>query len=81
MDAATILTGIGAILTAAGGIVLVIREFRRRDRKAMQSELNDLNRELTKLQHDYLELRKFMLQISQLLIDHGIESPEVPRHE
>jgi hypothetical protein len=81
VDWSTILTGIGAILTAAGGIALVSREFRRRDRRAMQAELDDLNHELAILQHDYLELRKFMMQISQLLIDNGIEAPEVPRHE
>jgi hypothetical protein len=78
-----IFTGIAAIITAAGGVVLVIREFRRRDRIAMQKEIDDVNEELARLQHDYLELRKFMLQISQLLIEHGIAPPElpIPRHE
>lgn len=83
MSIDAILTGIAAILTAAGGIALVIREYRRHDRRIMQRELDDINEELNVLQHDYLELRKFMLQISQLMIEHGIEPPEtpVPRHE
>ena len=76
-----IFTGVAAIITAAGGIVLVIHEFRRRDRRAMQQELDDLNSELVRLQHDYLELRKFMLQISELLVAHGIDAPEIPMHQ
>ena len=81
MSLEAIFTGIAAILTAAGGVVLVVREFRRRERRSMQGQINDLNRELESLQHDYLELRKFMMQISELLVSHGIEPPEIPVHE
>jgi len=73
-----ILTGIAAIVAAAGGLVLVVREFRRRDRRAAQRELNDVIRQLEALQHDYIELRKFMLQVSELLIQHGIAPPALP---
>jgi hypothetical protein len=73
-----IFTGIAAIVTAAGGIVIVVREFRRRDRRAAQRELDDVIKQLELLQHDYIELRKFMLQISELLIEHGIEPPPLP---
>ncbi|MET0786326.1 MAG: hypothetical protein ABWY25_06430 [Paenisporosarcina sp.] len=81
MSLESIFTGIAAILTAAGGIFLVVSEFRRRERRSMQGQINDLNHELESLQHDYLELRKFMMQISELLVAHGIEPPEVPVHE
>lgn len=78
MDATTILAGIGAILTAAGGIFILIHEFRRRERRQMQKQIDDMADELNSLQHDYLELRKFMLQISTLLVDNGILPPEIP---
>jgi hypothetical protein len=80
MSLEAILTGIAAILTAAGAIVIIVKEFRRRERRAMQGQIDDLEHELELLQHDYLELRKFMMQISELLIANGIESPEVPVH-
>jgi hypothetical protein len=73
-----IFTGIAAIFTAAGGIVLVVREFRRRDRRAAQRELNDVLTQLERLQNDYIELRKFMLQVSELLLEHGINPPSMP---
>lgn len=78
MDINAILAGCAAILTAAGGIALVVREFRRRDRRAAQRQLDDVIRELALLQHDYIELRKFMVQVSELLIDRGIDPPVMP---
>jgi len=81
MSLEAILTGIAAILTAAGAVVIIVREFRRRERRVMQGQIHDLERELEKLQHDYLELRKFMMQISELLVANGIEPPEIPVHE
>lgn len=74
----SIFTGIAAILTAAGGMAIVVKEFRRRERRAMQRQIDDMSQELNLLQHDYLELRKFLMQISQLLIEHGLEPPETP---
>ena len=81
MDWGAIASGIGAILTAAGAMSLLIHEIRRRDRKSMQVAIDEVTAELIILQHDYLELRKFMVHITQLLNDQGIDPPEVPRHE
>lgn len=78
MSLDAIFTGIAAIVTAAGGLAIVVREFRRRDRRAAQRELDDVITQLERLQHDYIELRKFMLQISELLIQHGIDPPALP---
>ncbi len=78
MSLDAVLAGVAAILTAAGGIALVVREFRRRDRRAAQRQLDDVIRELAALQHDYIELRTFMVQVSELLIDHGITPPPMP---
>ena len=78
MEFGAVLAGVTAIITAAGGIFIVVHEFRRRERRQMQQQIDDMADELNSLQHDYLELRKFMLQISQLLLDNGIAAPEIP---
>lgn len=44
----------------------------------MQNEINDINAELISLQHAYLELRQFLVRISKLLQDHGIDPPDLP---
>jgi len=75
----TILAGCAAILTAAGGLALVVREFRRRDRRAAAKALDDVLEQLARLEHDYIELRKFMLQVSELLLAHGINPPDMPK--
>ena len=46
MDLAAIFTGVAAILTAAGGVVLVVREFRRRDRRDSQRDIDELEPDL-----------------------------------
>lgn len=81
MSPEAIFTGIGAILTGATGVALLVHEFRRKDRREMQKAIDELEAELAVLQHDYLVLRKFLMQISQLLIDHGIDAPEIPVHQ
>lgn len=78
MDWETLIAGIGAILTAAGGCVLVIREFRRRDRVALKQELNDLSVDVTELRADMVICRRYAFLLGELLADNGIEVPEPP---
>ena len=72
------IAGIGAILTAAGGCLLVIREFRRRDRIALKKELDDLSVDVAELRSDIVICRRYAYLLRERLADHGIEPPEPP---
>ena len=78
MDIATLLTGIGAILTAAGGCALVIREFRRRDRKALTEEVDALSVDVHELRSSVVICRRYAFLLAEKLADHGIDIPVPP---
>lgn len=60
MGLETILTGIGAILTAAGGTYLLVHEFRRRDRRESQKEIESLEEDLHHVRQDNIVLRRIL---------------------
>lgn len=74
----TLFTGIGAILTAAGGCALVIREFRRRDRRALKREVDDLAMDVSELRAEIVMCRRYAYLLAERLAQHGIELPEPP---
>ena len=78
VDWTTLFTGVAAILTGAGGCILVIREVTRRDRKAMRTELSELSTDVTLLRRDLVECRRHGFELSELLARHGIDPPEPP---
>jgi hypothetical protein len=78
VDWQTILTGIGAVLTGAGGCVLVIHEFRRRDRLALKRELDDLSNDVSELRVDVVALRRYNFFLAQELAALGYEPPPAP---
>jgi hypothetical protein len=78
VDWQTVLTGIGAMLTAAGGCALVIREFRRRDRRALKREVDDLAFDVSELRADIVICRRYAYLLAERLAEHGIELPEQP---
>jgi hypothetical protein len=78
VDWTAILTGIGAVLTAAGGCTLVIREFRRRDRLALKRELDDLSTDVSELRVDVVALRRYAFFLAQELAALGYEPPQAP---
>ena len=82
MDWAAIATGIGAILTAAGGVTLVVREFRRRDRAAYRQEVDDLSDQLHLCRADFTTFRTWAFELRQRAADAGVEQdePPQPRH-
>jgi hypothetical protein len=73
VDATTIFAGIGAILTAAGGVALVIREFRRRDHRSAQRSINDLHADITALRHDVITCRRYAYLLAEQMSELGIE--------
>jgi len=81
VDLATILTGCAAIVTAAGGVILVIRELRRRDRRDCQRDLDELGMDLHLLREDFAEFRRWAFLMQQQAIDAGadVSNPPPPR--
>lgn len=82
MDPVVILTGIGAILTAAGGCWLVITEFRRRDRRQCREETDELNDALHATRMDFDAYRAWAFELRQSAIDAGVfvGDPPAPTH-
>ena len=80
MDAGAIFAGIGAVIAAAAGVVIIVREFRRRDRKQSLQEIAELEAALHHRQRTVLSLRQYAFQLGELLADRGVEPPPPP-HE
>lgn len=78
MDYAAIFTGIAAILTGAGGVMLVVREFRRRDRRGYQYEIDELNEELHLLREDFTAFRRWAFTMHQRAADAGADVSDPP---
>ena len=78
MDLAAILTGVAAILTAAGGCALVIREFRRRDRTDCQADIDQLSDDLHVVRSDFAEFRRWAFFLREQAIDAGLDVGEPP---
>lgn len=81
MDVTTIFAGIGAILTGAGGVALVVREFRRRDRRAANRQIDDLTAEVTALRHDVITCRRYAYNLAEQMVELGHEVPPRPMLE
>ena len=78
MDWQTLAAGIGAVLTAAGGCTIVIREITRRDRSAVRREMNELSEDVTVLRADLVACRRYAYELAEALARHGIEPDEPP---
>jgi low affinity Fe/Cu permease len=79
VDAGTIIIGSTAISAQIGGCVLVIREFRRRDRKDMQRTIDDQVTEIGQAHRDYIECRRYAFDLATQLADHGIDVEPPPK--
>lgn len=78
MSLEAILAGIGAVLTAAIGVALIVREFRFKEHKASRAEINTLTTDLYHLDQAYIEFRRYAHTLRQLLADNGIDAPSPP---
>jgi hypothetical protein len=78
VDWQTFVLALGTFLTGAGGITLVIREFRRHDRKALTGEVDDMAEDLAQVRHDLVMCRRYAFDLSALLADHGHHVPDPP---
>ena len=78
MDVAAIFTGVAAILTAAGGMILVIREFRRRDRVACQEDLDQIGEDLHLLRQDFAHFQRWAYMLRQQALQAGVDASDPP---
>lgn len=76
MDLDTLLASVGALATGAGGCLLVIHELRRRDRRALKRELDDLGADVLELRTAIVICRRYAFLLVEKLADHGVEIPE-----
>ena len=71
-----ILAGIGALVAAVGGVILIVREFRRRDHRAMTRQLDDLTQEVWALRVDLVAYRRWAFTVQRQAV--GVELPVEP---
>jgi hypothetical protein len=69
---------LGSIFTAALGVVLVIREFRRRDRRESLKEIEQCNDEVHALRADFLNYRSWSYGLAMTLTGMGVIVPPAP---
>lgn len=78
MNIDAVITAIGAIMAAVGGTVLVVREFRRRDRKESLAQIEQCQDETYTLRADMLNYRHWAYELSVSLAAAGIPFPPAP---
>ena len=71
-----ILTGVGALISAAGGLLLAIRAVRSKERKAAASEIDSLSTMLSAERHSRVQCEADRHQLRLSLTEHGIDLPQ-----
>ena len=78
MDAGALIAGLVAVITGAAGVLLVLREIRRREHNAARREVTEMVTEFYKLDNSYIDLRLHCFRLRQQLADLGVEVPPSP---
>lgn len=78
MSTEAVFTGIAAVVVAAGGIALVVREFRNREHKAARAEIDQLTADLYRIDQAYIEERHYAFLLRQMVADLGGDVPDPP---
>lgn len=78
MDWQTFALALGTVFTGVTGVVLVVHEFRRRDRRALTDEAGEMGDDLASLRHDLVMCRRYAYDLAVLLADHGHDVPGPP---
>lgn len=75
MDAGAWLTAVCAVLAAATGIYLTIHEARRRERRQVAGELDELTSELGDARDGHIACERYVYELRRVLADHGVDTP------
>lgn len=78
MTSEAILAGIGAVATGAGGTVVLVRELRRRDRRALMHTIDTISDQLALERADLLALSAYAYRLGRMVTDLGGTPPEPP---
>lgn len=78
MGEGELLASIAFVITGLGGIYIAIHETRRRERRTVRKELDELTTEVATLQQLLLRQRRWIYKVAMILTDHGINVPRPP---
>lgn len=69
------ITGLGALISAVAGVVLVVRQVRGKDRRAADEEIRELSAMLDEARHEVVECRRREYALRVWLAERGLEPP------
>jgi hypothetical protein len=72
------ITGVSAIVLAAAGLTLAIREVRRKERRDCLADVTELEHRTHDLQSALIDYHSYAYGLRVLLADHGIDVPDPP---
>ena len=72
------LSGIGAVLFAAAGVGLIVREVRRKERQDALRLIDTMERVILVQQNEALAWHSYVYSLRMLCSDRGINTPEPP---
>ena len=78
MDTSVVLAALGAVLTGAGGLFIVIYELRRRDRRQLRGTLEEIEADLYRVTQGYIAQRRYSFELRRQLADLGADSDPMP---